>query len=50
MHSHDKNKRGYIEEVDFLCFYEEAAVSKPIVVWKNLKNLGYDDNLKKLGA
>ena len=32
----------------FLCFYVEAASSRPASVWKDLKRHGYNDNLTRL--
>lgn len=41
----DKNNDGKLSEEEFFEFYKMSSLSKPHIVWNNLKNLGYNNDL-----
>ncbi len=45
---YDKDNRGYIEETQFIDFYESAAWRNEETVWSNLRGLGYGPDLKRI--
>lgn len=47
MEQYDKEKKGYLNEANFITFYTTACQSKPDVVRRNLATYGYRRDLKR---
>lgn len=41
----DENSKGYLDIYDFLAFYKDACEKKPRVVWTNLQNKNFRQDL-----
>ena len=46
----DKDKKGYLNEEEFLNFYCEKSNDNEDAVWKNIINMGYRPDLNKKGT
>ena len=49
LENNDKDKKGYVNEEEFLLFYKESLLKeKTETVWKHLKNMKIREDLKKV--